>query len=69
MNTPEPITAQLTSEFGDVLPTSLIESTVTSAWRGVTSHDEAVVTTTARADVEALADAVIRASSSEPLTA
>ena len=69
MNTPDPIAERLTREFGDVLPSSLIESTVSTAWHAVPDHDETAVTMTARADISALADAVIRSSSTGPLTA
>ena len=56
---------ELTAEFGAVLPSSLIDRTV-AAVRG---SDELSRARTARADVAALADAVLRRSSQEQATA
>ena len=50
MNVPAPLADQLTAEYGDVLPPTLITSTVAAS-----DAEE-----TARADVAALADAVVR---------
>ena len=64
MSSPAPLAEELAAEFGDVLPPTLIASTVTAAWEAVPTHDEQVVQATARADVAALAEAVVRSSSS-----
>ena len=56
------LTTQLTGEFGHLVPATLIESTVqTAATRpGAPTPDDREVETTARTDVEALAEAVRR---------
>ena len=66
------LTAELTTEFGDVVPPTLIASTVASAAvapaadgsevDGSEVGDREVADATARTDVAALADAVRRAS-------
>jgi hypothetical protein len=60
------LTAQVTSEFGDVVPPTLIASTVASAAVVPTGEDSDVPDTIARADVAALAEAVRRASAKQP---
>lgn len=63
MNSPAPLAEELTAEYGDVLPPTLITNTVTAVWDAVPSHDERVVQATARADVAGLAEAVVRSAS------
>lgn len=62
------LTSELTAEYGDVVPPTLIESAVASAAgsaRGVDDREQAVEQI-ARADVAALADAVHRAADVQP---
>ena len=56
------LTAQLTDEFGYLLPASMIESTVRPAVDvpSAATQDEVHVAATARTDVQALAEAVRR---------
>ena len=56
------LTAQLTDEFGYLVPASMIESTVRTAvdLSGAATPDDVAVATTARTDVQALAEAVRR---------
>ena len=56
------LTAQLTDEFGYLLPASMIESTVRTAAdvTGAGAPDDVEVAATARTDVQALAEAVRR---------
>jgi hypothetical protein len=57
------LTAELTGEFGDLVPATLIESTVRAAGSstpGAATPDDSDVARTARADVAALAEAVRR---------
>ena len=56
------MTAQLTDEFCDLVPATLIQSAVQTASTGpdVAPADDTGVASTARADVEALAEAVRR---------
>ena len=55
------LTAQLTDEFGYLLPASMIESTVrTAVDRPGAAADDVEVAATARRDVRALAEAVRR---------
>lgn len=56
------LTAELTDEYGDVVPPTLIASTVASAAVLPAAEDGDVPDATARADVAALAEAVRRAS-------
>ena len=58
-----PLVEQLTDEFGHLLPADLIASTAAAAWRDVPTHDELAVRDAARADLAALAEAVLRRSS------
>ena len=60
MNSPAPLAEELTAEYGDVLPPTLITNTVTAAWFAVPSHDDGLVRATACADVAGLAEAVVR---------
>lgn len=57
-----PLADQLTAEFGDRLPSGVIDTTVTAAWHAVPTHDVQAVRELARADVAGLADAVSRRS-------
>lgn len=61
-----PLAAQLTDEYGDVVPAGLITTTVAAAWRAVPTHDDVEVREMARMDVAALADAVTRRGSAAP---
>lgn len=56
------LTAQLTDEFGYLVPASMIESTVRTAANrpGAGTPDDVEVAETARTDVQALAEAVRR---------
>jgi hypothetical protein len=56
------LTAQLTDEFGYLLPASMIECTVRTAADvpGAAPADDVVIAATARTDVQALAEAVRR---------
>ena len=56
------LTAQLTDEFGYLVPASMIESTVRTAvdMSGAATPDDVAVAATARTDVQALAEAVRR---------
>ena len=56
------LTAQLTEEFGYLVPASMIESTVRTAVDipGAATPDDVAVAATARTDVQALAEAVRR---------
>jgi hypothetical protein len=56
------LTAQLTDEFGYLLPASMIESTVQTAADvpAAGTPDDVEIAATARADVQALAEAVRR---------
>ncbi len=56
------LTAELTGEFGYLVPATLIESTVRTAAdrRWETTPDDVEAAATARADVSALAEAVRR---------
>lgn len=56
------LTEQLADEYGDLLPGSLIDRTVASARTAAEPPDELAVARTARADVAAMADAVLRRS-------
>ena len=57
---PAPLTTQLTDEYGDLLPPSLIGRTVEAARTPDAPADELAAARTARADVAAMADAVLR---------
>jgi hypothetical protein len=56
------LTAQLTDEFGDLVPASMIESTVRTVvdMSAAGTQDEVEAAATARTDVQALAEAVRR---------
>lgn len=58
-----PLTEQLHAEFGGLLPSSLIDRTVAA----VTAPDPTSLARTARTDLAALADAVVRSGSREPV--
>lgn len=55
------VTAELTAEYGDLVPPALIANAVEAAARQAPDADDAAVADTARSDVAALADAVRRA--------
>ena len=63
------LTAQLTDEFGYLVPASMIESTVRTAadMPGTATPDDLEVAATARTDVQALAEAVRRRTRGSPL--
>ena len=65
--TPAPLAEQLVAEFGHVVPPTLIRSTVAAATGGRAGDSTAA--RTARADVEALADAVARRTSAGSVSA
>jgi hypothetical protein len=64
---PPPLVAELAEAYGDVLPPALITSTVEAA--AVRPPDAPPADEAARQDVAALAEAVKRAASSDPVTA
>lgn len=62
------LTTELTAEYGDVVPPSLIASAVASAAgpARAAANSEQLASETARADVAALAEAVRRATDVQP---
>ena len=65
-----PLAEQLVEEFGHVVPPTLIRSTVVAATGSHPAEDDdGAAARTARADVEALADAVARRTSAESVSA
>ena len=64
-----PIRDELAAEYGEVVPDSLLTSTVTAAWAAVPTHDDAQVRELARTDVAALAEAVLRRPTDDAVSA
>ena len=65
-----PLAEQLVAEFGHVVPATLVRSTVTAATDGRGAADDVgSAARTARADVEALAEAITRRATTGTISA